>query len=66
MCRNELKRVFSIAYSYQVPPPGATILPMSNNITYHYSFDIPQQQVSYYNQSYVRMIQMLLGPLSSV
>ena len=63
MCRNELKRVFTIAGSYQLPPPGAMVLPISNNMTCYYSFDIPQQQVSYYNHSYVRMIQMLLGPL---
>ena len=61
--RNELKRVFTIAGSYQLPPPGALILPMSNNMTCYYSFDMAQQ-VNYYNQSYITMIRMLLGPLS--
>ena len=61
--RDELKRVFTIAGSYQLPPPGAMILPMSNNMTCHYSFDMAQQ-VNYYNQSYITMIRMLLGSLS--
>ena len=56
--------MFTIAGSYQLPPPDAMILPMSNNMTCYYSFDTAQQ-VNYYNHSYITMIQMLSCPLSA-
>lgn len=40
---DELERTFTIDGLCRLPPPGAMILPMSHNMTCHYSFDMAQQ-----------------------
>jgi len=43
MSSDDLKRIFTINGDFKVPPPAAMILPLSNNMTCHYSFDMAQQ-----------------------
>ena len=53
--------MFTIDGLYRLPPPGAMILPMSHNMTCHYSFDMAQQVNI--NHTYLTMIMTPLGPL---
>ena len=40
---DDLKRIFTTDIAFKVTPIAAMILPLSNNMTCHYSFDMAQQ-----------------------